>query len=150
MPVTTAVWVLQQEYEFAKKHFSWGKGPPTIEKDPWWIFGGIAAAGGQSAIISMMPYAGLIRAHGFVDQYVWLRTAPQHALRGFRAGPGVPKGLHPFGWSVSKKAAFRLGAAKVAARFIPYVGWGLLAYDLYTVGKWAKGHLKAGAFRVPD
>ena len=143
MPVTTAVWVLQQEYEFAKKHFSWGKGSPTIEKDPWWIFGGIVAAGGQSAIISMMPYAGLIRAHGFVEDYVWMRTAPQHAIRGF-------KGITPYGWSVGRKAAFRLGAAKVAARFIPYVGWGLLAYDLYTVGKWAKGKVKAGAFRVPD
>ncbi len=144
MPVTTAVWVLEQEYQFVKKHFSWGKGSPTIEEDPWWIFGGIVAVGGQSAIISMMPYASLVRVHDFVDYYARPR------IRGFRAGPGVPKGLHPYGWSVSKKAVFRLGAARVAARFIPYVGWGLLAYDLYTVGKWGKGQLKAGAFRVPD
>ena len=30
----------------------------------------------------------------------------------------------------------RLLAAKAGSRLIPYVGWSLLAYDLYNVGKW--------------
>jgi len=137
--IRPAIWVLEQEYEFAKKHFSWGpKGPP---ENPAYLFPLFVVGAVQTAVISGMPYAGLIRAHGFVEDYVWMRTAAQHRIRGFRVGPGV-KGVRPHGWSVSRKAAFRLGAAKVAARFIPYVGWGLLAYDLYTVGKWAHGKIK--------
>ena len=148
MPLMPAIWILEQEYKFAQKYlpeyFSWGpRGIPTIERDPYWFLAGAAAAAVQTAVITAMPYAGLLRAHGFAADYVWMRTAPQHAIRGF-------KGITPYGWSVGRKAAFRLGAAKVAVRFIPYVGWGLLAYDLYTVGKWAAGHVKAGAFRVPD
>jgi len=138
--IRPAIWVLEQEYEFAKKHFSWGPGGPMAK--PLKLVPLIIMGITQTAVISGMPYASLIKAHGFVEDYVWMRTAPQHRIRGFRAGPGVPKGIHPYGWSVSRKAAFRLGAAKVAARFIPYVGWGLLAYDLYTVGKWAHGKIK--------
>jgi hypothetical protein len=135
--IRPAIWVLEQEYEFAKKQFSWGpKGVP-----PSAVFALIVMGVFQTAVISGMPYASLIQAHGFVEDYVWMRTAPQHRIKGFRIkSPGFK--AVPFGWSVSRKAAFRLGAAKVAARFIPYVGWGLLAYDLYTVGKWAHGKIK--------
>ena len=136
------IWVLEQEIEFARKHFDWGsKGRPTVQDDPMVIFGGLLAVGGQTALISSMPYVGLLKAHGFASDYLWLRTAPQHAIKGFKFGPGI-KGFQPYGWSTSRKAMFRLGAAKVAARFIPYVGWGLLAYDLYSVGKWGYGKIK--------
>lgn len=39
----------------------------------------------------------------------------------------------------ARKRMFLKGAAKLGTRFIPYVGWGLLAYDLWNVGKWI-GH----------
>ena len=134
-----AIWVLEHEIEFARKHFDWGtEGPPTVEDDPWWIFGGMLAAGAQTVAITAMPYAGLARAHGLASDYLWMRTAPQHRIRGFKiSSPGFKP--IPFGWSTSRKAMFRLGVAKVATRFIPYVGWGLAAYDLYSVGKWALG-----------
>jgi len=137
--IRPAIWVLEQEYEYAKKYFSWGPGGPLAK--PAATAALIVLGIVQSAAISGMPYASLIQAHGFVEDYVWMRTAPQHRIKGFRIkSPGFK--AVPYGWSVSRKAAFRLGAAKVAARFIPYVGWGLLAYDLYTVGKWAHGKIK--------
>ena len=34
------------------------------------------------------------------------------------------------------RGGIRWGATKVGSRFIPYVGWALLAYDLWNVGKW--------------
>ena len=138
--IRPAIWVLEEEYKFIRKHFSWG--PTGAPDSPSWVFPLIAAAALQTSVISSLGYSTIFRAYGFVEDYVWMRTAPQHAIKGFRAGPGVPKGIHPFGWSTSRKAMFRLGAAKVEARFIPYVGWGLFAYDLYSVGKWGYGKIK--------
>jgi len=42
------------------------------------------------------------------------------------------------------RSAARFAITKVGARFIPYVGWGLLAYDLYSVGKWVHGKTRWG------
>jgi len=38
--------------------------------------------------------------------------------------------------SFAMRGGWRWGAAKVGSRFIPYVGWALLAWDLWTLGKW--------------
>jgi len=38
--------------------------------------------------------------------------------------------------SFAMRGGLRWGATKVGSRFIPYVGWALLAYDLWSVGKW--------------
>ena len=142
-----ALWLLDKEWEWyhsdARKrlwtHRQFQLGDPDT---PIWLpFAVLGGATAQTALIASFPYVGLAKGAGIASDYVWLRTAPQHAVQGFKFGPGI-KGFQPYGWSTSRKAMFRLGAAKVAARFIPYVGWGLLAYDLYSVGKWAHGKIK--------
>ncbi len=42
------------------------------------------------------------------------------------------------------RGGWRWAATKVGSRFIPYVGWALLAYDLYSVGKWVHGKTRWG------
>ncbi len=46
--------------------------------------------------------------------------------------------------SFAMRGGLRMGAMKVGARFIPYAGWAFLAYDLYSVGKWAYGKTEWG------
>ncbi len=41
--------------------------------------------------------------------------------------------------SFAMRGGLRWTATKVGARFIPYLGWALLAYDLWSVGKWIGG-----------
>jgi len=141
MPFITALWVLEKEKEFLEKHTS---GWPAFQDKPYAYLPIMVAAAFQSAAISVTPYYWIIQAAGSAEQYAWLRTASQHKIKGFRAGPGVPKGIHPYGWSTSKRAGRRLLVAKIGARFIPYVGWGLLAYDAYLVGKWVHGKTRWG------
>ena len=43
------------------------------------------------------------------------------------------------GYRVGKRQVAKFALTKVASRFVPYVGWGLLAYDLWNLGKWI-GH----------
>ena len=133
-----AFWLLEQESRALERNtgrpFSetWRDIPISSK----WVMAGLGI--GQSAVVSSLPYVGLIRAGGFAEDYVWARTAPQWAIKEFRFGPGI-KGVQAIGWSTSRRSMMKLAAMKVASRFIPYVGWGLLAYDLYSVGKWAHG-----------
>ncbi len=130
----SAIGLLEAEYKFLKKNTSdW---PPVEGNEYFYMVIGMGAAV-QTSAIATMPYVGLSKVYAAAYDYQWLRTAPQHKIKGFRAGPGVPKGIHPYGWSSSKAAGRRLLAARIGARFIPYVGWALLAYDVYSVGKWA-------------
>ncbi len=129
----SAIWLLEAEYKFVKKNTSdW----PEFEGNEYeYMVIGMGAAM-QSSVVSMMPYAGINRLAGAAEQYAWMRTAPQHKIKGFRIkSPGFK--AVPYGWSTSKAAGRRLLAARIGARFIPYVGWALLAYDVYSVGKWA-------------
>lgn len=131
-----ALWVLEQQQQLIEEntekpfHESWSDAPLHAR----WVMAGMAI--GQSAVISGTPYFGLIQVGGYVDEYVWARTAPQWAIKEFRFGPGI-KGVQAIGWSQSKRSLAKLGLMKVASRFIPYAGWALLAYDVYGVAKWA-------------
>ena len=97
----------------------------------------LAAALPQTVLVGSMPYIGLILAQGVAEDYAWVRTAPQWKIKKFVPGPGG-KGVRAIGWSTSRRSMVKLGVAKVGSRFIPYVGWALLAYDAYSVAKWAK------------
>ena len=123
-----AIWALEHEYEWAKEHLSWGpRGAPTVDRDPFWIFGGIVAGVGQT------PYYSIVRASAKVDAFLLAQSRLWSPIA-FRFGPGI-SGFQP----VFRRAAPRatLFLAKGAARFIPFVGWALLAYDVYTLGKYA-------------
>jgi len=142
-----AIWVLEQQYQWyqsdSRKRLWTHRRFQLGDEDtpPWLPLTIMVGATAQTALISGFPYIGLAKAAGAAEHYVWERSAPQHMIKGFKFGPGI-KGFQPFGWSTSRKAMLRLGAAKMASRFIPYVGWGLFAYDLYSVGKWGYGKIK--------
>jgi len=134
-----SIWVLEQEYRFAKEQFDWGEGGrPTLEDDPWWIFAGITAAAVQTSAISALPYYGIIQLSGRMDDYVFYHTIDRAVPIAFRFGAGI-KGFQPVFRSAARRGL--LLGARVGSRAIPYVGWALLAYDLYSVGKWAHDKL---------
>ncbi len=123
----SAVWLLEAEYKFGKKHFRYTRSDPTkmsgYEAAAVMVLGSAVAV--QSTAVTMMPYYGLYKAHGAAS------GMKATSIRGFRiSSPGFK--AVPYGFSTR-----RLLAAKVASRFIPYAGWALLAYDVYSVGKWA-------------
>ncbi len=145
----TALWVLDKQWKWyhSEKRKRYFTHRPIIDRnDPSRIFASdvppwippfmIGTAVAQTALIGSFPYIGMVKAAGYADDYVWKRTAPQHAIKAFEFGPGI-RGFRPVGWSQSRRAGARLAAAKLASRFIPYVGWGLAAYDVYSVGKYA-------------
>jgi len=127
-----ARWVLEQELKWLQKNSdrsladSWRDAPRSSQ---WFMFGTAAL---QTAVIGGTPYVGMIKAMEYSDYYISIRRQP----RGFTVSS---KGIRALGWSTSRRSMLKLAAAKIGSRFIPYVGWGLLAYDLWSVGKWI-GH----------
>jgi hypothetical protein len=124
-----ARWVLAQELKWLQGgsdrplHEAWRDAPRSSQ---WLMFG---AATLQTAVISGTPYYSMIKAHEYSDYYMAVRRQPA----GFTVSS---KGIRALGWGSSRSAMLKLGAAKLGTRFIPYVGWGLLAYDLWSLGKW--------------
>ncbi len=136
----SAIGLLEQEYAFGKKHVrEW----PEVKGNEYAYMMMAMGATAQTAVVSSMPYVAINKAYGAAYNYQWVRTAPQHKIKGFRIkSPGFK--AVPYGWSTSKVAGRRLLAARIGARFIPYVGWALLAYDVYEVGKWVHGKTRWG------
>jgi len=95
------------------------------------------------ALVAGAPYDAFIRATDSLDRFNRAdrlrRTAvAQHSYM-VRHGMPVSKSSarHFAAAGVGRlrtKAALRFGA-KLGARFVPGLGWALLAYDVYTVGK---------------
>ena len=137
----TALWILEQERKFA--HWVWRKGgmsrpggsfQETPATDEEFYFGSflLMAAGIQTGAITTLGYSSVLSAVGRVDDYL-IRSKLNEPV-GFSLSKGkiTPK--------FAKFSSRRLLAAKVASRFIPYVGWALLASDVYLSGKWIKEH----------
>ncbi|HHZ64180.1 MAG TPA: hypothetical protein EYN51_01555 [Flavobacteriales bacterium] len=85
-------------------------------------------------VIGSSPYLYMSKAGGSLSEG-W-RTAMR--VEGGLLAHTTPVSRWILGGSddVFRLVRSRLFLAKVGARFIPGLGWGLLAYDLYTVGKW--------------
>ncbi len=134
----SAIWLLEAEYRFGKKHFTYTD--PDPDNMGW--YEAVAAltmiSGGavQTAAITMMPYYSLSRAHEAaqwaVRDTMWTRTVRR------------TRSFYPLNRVLAQPSAWRFAAAKVGSRFIPYVGWALLAYDVYSVGKWVHGKTRWG------
>ncbi len=134
----SAIWLLEAEYKWGKKHFSY------TDPNPDYMSGYEAAtvltliAGGtvQSAMVTMMPYYGLSKAHDAAQlaarDTMWTRTVRR------------TRSFYPLNRILRQPSAWRFAAAKIGSRFIPYVGWALLAYDAYSVGKWVHGKTRWG------
>ncbi len=126
----TAIWVLEQENKWIRKHFTYTD--PDPGNMAWYEAGAaltlIAGGSAQTAMITMMPYYGLSRAHE-TAQWAVRDTMWTRAVRRTRS-------FYPLNRLLAKPSAWRFATAKVGSRFIPYLGWALLAYDLWSVGKW--------------
>ncbi len=132
-----AIWLLEAEKKFLKKHTSnW----PEVKGNEFSYTMLALGATAQTAVVSISTYAGVQKAYSVAAAYGSNPMAGQ--IKGFRiASPGFK--AVPYGYA-TKYGAKRLIAARIGARFIPYVGWGLLAYDAYLVGKWVHGKTRWG------
>jgi hypothetical protein len=83
-----------------------------------------------ATIIGTSPYAALQYGSMAAEDYL-----ARKAYLGEHASWSLSKARWTYSRSFSRRLIAK-GAAKVATRFIPIVGWGLFAYDLYNVGKW--------------
>ncbi len=128
-----ALWFLEQE----QKVFDlfWRKAGLSVDKHPLDSHAGTAVVSGamvgaiaQTGYIGSMPYSKIMSVSGDLDTFV--RRAALNEPIGFSVSKGNITARF------AKHRAGRLLAAKIGARFIPYVGWGLLVYDLWNVGKW--------------
>ncbi len=115
--LVTALWYAEQQFRWSDKHFS-----STKENQPW-HFATAPFYLAPMAIIASSPYLGIASAAGKLSWH-----AQAQAERSFMA--------RSFGLKISKRQALKFGVTKVASRFIPVVGWALLAADLYFSGKW--------------
>lgn len=137
MTFTMALWVLEQE----KRALQWiwkagGMSRPggSFQDTPMSdaevaIFSGVGlAAMFQTGAIGSLGYGTIAHAAGRSDDY--LRIVKLNEPVGFSISKGKVTARF------AKRSSAKLFAAKAGSRFIPYLGWALLAYDLWHVGKW--------------
>ena len=133
MSLMTAAWALEQEY----KAYRWLIGESYTGKS--WselkpheqLFASTAGTAwlGVHGFIASQPYVRIFQIGSNLDTFVREAALRHREPIGFRL---TPKGFMP-------KFAPRAGkmlVTKGLSRFIPVVGWSLLAYDLWNVGKW--------------
>lgn len=135
MSFSAAAWVLHQESRFVKKHFTYVD-PDPEEISPEESFAFIAlytASSMQFGMLSLFPYYQLYHIGGNLS---WAADDVAYSA----ANRGAVQGVHNFAPRTLKfakrgKWAFRL--VRFGGRAIPVVGWAFLAYDLYSLGKYA-------------
>ncbi len=145
-----ALWVLEKEYKFGKKHFTYTD--PKPDHMSWYeaaaAFTLISGAALQTSVIGGMPYRSLFKAHGAMEWAVrdtmWTRAVRKTGALGGKYNTYTLFNYYPKMGAFAQKGGLRFAVTKVGARVIPYVGWALLAYDLYSVGKWVHGKTKWG------
>lgn len=134
-----AAWVVDQEVKAMEWMGIDFKGKP--EAAIW--FGLISAP--YLVAIGMQPYHGIYNLHAgmswAVKDIAWSKEVARTGALGGKYNTYTLYNYAPKMLKFGKRGGLRLVALKVGARFIPYVGWALLAYDAYSVGKWAHGKL---------
>ena len=128
----TALWVLEQEQKAFDWMFPYKKQLSSTSESI--VAGGLlTAAAGQTALIGSTPYSLIARVSGNADLYLRqvALDAKWYNPSGFKFGGKL--GIIP---TYTKHRAGKVLAAKIGARFIPYAGWALFAYDMWHVGKW--------------
>ncbi len=115
-----ALWVAEQQFAWSKRNFT-----PTRDNEGEWHIATAPFYLATFGVVSSAPYAAVITT---ADSLAW-HAATDVQERVIMKGMGV---------RIGKRKAARWAATKLATRAIPYVGWALLAYDLWHVGKWVK------------
>jgi hypothetical protein len=134
MTMSMALWVLRQEYKAASWFFDYNDPDPehlSEEEAMAFVFiaGGAAV---QSAPLAMTPYYSIYRVSSSMQ---WVVDDLAYSA----ANRGAVMGVHNYSprmLAFAKRSIGRRLAVKVGARFVPVLGWGLLVYDSWTVGKW--------------
>jgi hypothetical protein len=131
--IIAAIWVLEQEAAWAKRNFAHS----DHSQDSAALMIGLTSFGVvQSSAISMTPYYSIYRqAERFrwvADDMAWRAKHPFWS----KIWPFTIHNYHPKLLAFARKGGARAIAVRVGSRFIPYVGWALLGYDLWNVGKW--------------
>lgn len=137
----TALWALEQERKFA--HWIWRKGgmsrpggsfheTPATNRELGIGTFALLLAGVQTGAITSMGYSTVAHYAGKVEDFMIVQKLNEPVGFSLAKGKITPK--------FAKISGRKLLAAKVASRFIPYVGWALFATDVYLSGKWIKEH----------
>jgi len=127
---STAAWALEQEYKFYKwLDLSGGKSYSELNiGEQLFLQGSVMAWGTAHAYVASQPYARIFYAAGELDTFV--RKAALNEPIGFSLSRGKITARF------AKHSGSKILAAKVGARFIPYAGWALFAFDMWKLGKW--------------
>lgn len=130
----TAAWALEQEYKAAKWFVEAGglersPGPMTRTEAFALGFGGTGLFMAHSAI-AVQPYMQIARLAENLDIVVRQRSKKHMGIRFLASGSG--RGY------IARFAprAGRMLVTRGLSRAVPYVGWALLAVDLWYLGKW--------------
>jgi len=134
--IRAAAWVIDQEIKAAK----WAGLSVTKEnKLETMIYMGLIQSP-YLAALSMTPYYQMVQAQGrmswAVKDIAWSRQVAKTGAIGGRFNTYTLFNYAPRTLAFGSRGGARLLALKVGARFIPYAGWALFAYDLWSVGKW--------------
>ncbi len=134
MTVSAAIWVLEHESAWVKRNFS----RTDSDNDPSAFIALSTAGMVQSALISSTPYYAIYSqasAFGWVaDDLAYAKKYPLWSKVWPQTGHWYNH--HPGLLSWARKTAGRKLAVRIGARAIPYVGWALLIWDAWNVGKW--------------
>ncbi len=136
MMLRAAAWVIDQEIKLAKRA---GISVSKDNKLEVMLAVGLIQLPYLTAL-SMTPYYQLAQAHGrmswAVKDIAWSRQVAKTGAFGGRFNTYTFFNYAPRTLAFGTRGGMRLLALKAGARLIPYAGFALLAYDLWSVGKW--------------
>jgi hypothetical protein len=100
------------------------------------------------ATVALTPYYQMYKSHAAmtwaVRDTMWTRAVKKTGAFGGKYNTYTLFNYYPKMGQFAQRGGWRFAATKVGSRFIPYVGWALLALDLYSVGKWVHGKTRWG------
>jgi len=131
-----ATWVIDQEIKAAK----WAGISVAEERELellLWL--GLIQAPYLVAA-SITPYYQIAKLHAgtkwAVRDTLWTKAVKRTGAFGGKYNTYTLFNYYPKIGAFAQRGGWRFLATRVGARFIPVLGWGLLAYDLWHVGKW--------------
>ncbi len=133
---STAAWVLDQEYKALK----WLRGHPGTSGGKTW-----SQLTTPEQVFMTGAGTSWVVAHGYVAFQPYARIFGYAADLDLKVREAKLAARNPSGFSIirgklfprfAKKQTTKLAMMKLGSRAIPYLGWGLLAYDLWNLGKW--------------
>ncbi len=140
--LSTALWILEQEYKFVKNHFTYID--PNPDKIDYWELGTAAAlitgATLQTSVFTYQPYYRIWQASAALDWAVrdttWTRLVKKTGAFGGKYNTYTLHNFYPRLGAFAQRGGWRFAATKIGSRAVPVLGWALLTYDLWKVGKW--------------